>query len=355
MGLALLLLGGCSGGETVLGERDGGTDADAEDVERDEGGDGGDSEAAADACVPNCEGRECGDDGCGGTCPPGCSDGEVCRTPPGECVAARGWVEVPPPPRPSGAMAYDSGRSVLVLFGGTPDAGDYPADTWEFDGTTWTEVAPTVSPSGRSGAAMAYDRTRGVVVLFGGVGADGTLADTWEYDGTNWREIVTTVSPTGRRECMMTCDVDRGVVVLFGGIGAEGMLADTWEYDGTDWSEISPTTSPPARTDGAMVYDEARSVVMLLGGRGAHDLNDAWEYDGTTWSPVGVPVDESPGRRGAAMAYDSSRGVIVLFGGSHFGGSGELFYGDTWEYDGAAWTQVATSREPPARCHHAMW
>jgi len=35
-------------------------------------------------CVPDCEGRECGDDGCGGTCLPGCAEDEVC-TPEGFC------------------------------------------------------------------------------------------------------------------------------------------------------------------------------------------------------------------------------------------------------------------------------
>ncbi|MFO0714774.1 MAG: hypothetical protein U0353_33350 [Sandaracinus sp.] len=31
-----------------------------------------------DACVPRCTGRECGPDGCGGTCAPGCSGGALC-------------------------------------------------------------------------------------------------------------------------------------------------------------------------------------------------------------------------------------------------------------------------------------
>jgi hypothetical protein len=30
-------------------------------------------------CVPVCQGKECGSDGCGGTCLPGCGAGEVCR------------------------------------------------------------------------------------------------------------------------------------------------------------------------------------------------------------------------------------------------------------------------------------
>lgn len=37
---------------------------------------------------PDCDGRTCGPDGYGGTCPPGCSDGEVCDTLRGTCVIA---------------------------------------------------------------------------------------------------------------------------------------------------------------------------------------------------------------------------------------------------------------------------
>jgi hypothetical protein len=37
-------------------------------------------------CVPNCAGRQCGGDGCGGGCAPGCSDGEFCDDGSGQCV-----------------------------------------------------------------------------------------------------------------------------------------------------------------------------------------------------------------------------------------------------------------------------
>ena len=39
------------------------------------------------------------------------------------------------------------------------------------------------------------------------------------------------------------------------------------------------------------------------------------------------------------MAYDSQRGRIVLFGGSN-SITGAL--GDTWEWDGATWTPMAS-------------
>src|SRR5258708_30934628 len=79
-----------------------------------------------------------------------------------------------PPGREFGAMTYDSGRGRTVLFGGdqyfsgSSTVPPYLADTWEWDGSSWINVTPAVSPPGLSGAAMAYDSRRGVSVLFGG-------------------------------------------------------------------------------------------------------------------------------------------------------------------------------------------
>ena len=44
------------------------------------------------------------------------------------------------------------------------------------------------------------------------------------------------------------------------------------------------------------------------------------------------------------MAYDAADGTVVLFGGQ--GRSGSL--GDTWTWDGSAWTQAHPSTSPPA-------
>jgi hypothetical protein len=43
------------------------------------------SQGNINACTPQCDGKECGDDLCGGTCPPGCSEGETCNEA-GQCT-----------------------------------------------------------------------------------------------------------------------------------------------------------------------------------------------------------------------------------------------------------------------------
>ena len=65
--------------------------------------------------------------------------------------ASQGWAQVStagPAPRIEPAMAYDSQRGVTVLFGG--DNGSNLGDTWEWNGSTWTQLStkgPTAQPN----------------------------------------------------------------------------------------------------------------------------------------------------------------------------------------------------------------
>src|SRR5690606_19962332 len=110
-----------------------------------------------------------------------------------------------------------------VLFGG--NAGDlgFPlADTWEWDGNQWTLHIPETSPPARSFAGMVYDGARKRVVLFGGRSSGQTvefLDDTWEWDGTTWTELATTTKPPARTAHVMGYDPKRNVIVVAGGIG----------------------------------------------------------------------------------------------------------------------------------------
>ena len=65
-------------------------------------------------------------------------------------------------------MAFDPATGQLILFGGA-DAGSNLNDTWNWDGTTWTQLTPANSPSIRGQAAMAFDAATGQLILFGGL------------------------------------------------------------------------------------------------------------------------------------------------------------------------------------------
>ncbi|WP_425273152.1 hypothetical protein [Paraburkholderia steynii] len=53
-------------------------------------------------------------------------------------------------------------------------------DTWSWDGRFWTQ-RQNIGPQTRSGHAMAFDSNRKKMVLFGGIGpTKESLSDTWE-------------------------------------------------------------------------------------------------------------------------------------------------------------------------------
>jgi hypothetical protein len=133
----------------------------------------------------------------------------------------------------SSGFAYDSARKLTVVFLRN-------GQTWEYDNTTqeWTENAHAGGPGVRCGVAMAYDEQRRVTVLFGGSGADQCkdakplFADTWEYDGEGWLQVATTGTPPVRFHARMVYDSSAQRMVLFGGNGAsfDPIKADTWTY-----------------------------------------------------------------------------------------------------------------------------
>jgi cysteine-rich repeat protein len=115
----------------------------------------------------------------------------------------RAWRQVDTPTRPPTrsrpAFAHDRGRGRTVLFGGAAANGALLADTWEYDGTDWRERTSAVAPPARQRAAMVEDLAVGQVLLFGGNDGTGVdaLADTWLWDGTSWTEAAVGALPTG--------------------------------------------------------------------------------------------------------------------------------------------------------------
>jgi DNA-binding beta-propeller fold protein YncE len=237
-------------------------------------------------------------------------------------------------------MAYDAATGTVVLFGGMNSSYTVLADTWTYNGTTWTQQSPATSPSARQFSTMAYDAATGTIVLFGGNNGNSNLADTWTYNGTTWTRQSPATSPPARQLSTMAYDVATGTVVLFGGYGSSGNLADTWTYNGTTWTQQSPATSPPARYGSTMAYDAATGTVVLFGGvnNSGTVLADMWTYNGTTWTQQ-TPATSPPAREYSTMAYDAATGTVVLFGGNN----GNSNLADTWTYSAGAFTSPTTN------------
>lgn len=261
-----------------------------------------------------------------------------------------GWhrktLDIEPFGRVAHGLAYDQARDRLVMFGGADTSFSVPTgDLWEWDGVRWDERVAPNGPGPRFMHAMVYNGKRTLVV--GGQSPSfAYLADTWAWDGTSWSLLIAGTSPDalpGRARAAIAYDPARGEVVLFG--GADGGLAprsDTFVFDGARWRRAMPTVNPPGRTDAAMAWDPASQRIILSGGLGANGttLSDSWAWDGTSWTtlPAGPPA-----RFGAALASDLERGGVVLFGGAL---SALASRSDTWWFDGAAWHDDTPSASP---------
>jgi hypothetical protein len=70
---------------------------------------------------------------------------------------------------------------------------------------------------------------------------------------------------------------------------------------------------------------------------------ETWEWDGLAWT-LATPAVSPPPRDLPGLVADDARQRVVLFGG--FNG---LLLADTWTWDGSNWTQHTTAPTPPAR------
>ena len=261
-----------------------------------------------------------------------------------------------PQAQTSGQLVYDTARSRAVYFGGSQSGFGYRGRTWEWDSENWYLVKDESplgeeAPEPRQNHAMAFDTRRQRVILFGGqIVGDNQTEDTWEWDGISWErrhpgDAEGVTAPKGRYGHRMAFDPIRGETLLFGGRTSSGFVNDLWAWDGDRWQQLNAsdwqaTDIPSPRYWHEMVYDRSRSKLVLFGGRtstiGAGQ-NDTWEWDGSVWHQIEPATQAPPERYSFGMAYDSTRQTVLVFGGAPWNA------GDLWEWNGADWSVVSNA------------
>ena len=259
-----------------------------------------------------------------------------------------------PSARAGHAMATLSGK--VVLFGGgmtsalpasTMIEGGTLHDTWEWDGVTWTERASAQFPAERSGHAMAT--LDGKIVMFGGgvVGQAMSPPETWVWDGNTWT-VASTTGPSARMGHTMTTVGDR--VVLFGGTDeAGGALFDVWTWGGTAWTSVN-TYGANGETPAARYGHAAAALggeLWVYGGYGHDWLDDLWSWDFNLWTEIPTEPDTPSARYTASMATLGES--AVLFGGEVFPNTLD---GSAYRWDGKSWSRQEGG--PPPRAESAM-
>jgi hypothetical protein len=182
------------------------------------------------------------------------------------------WTQLNPSTSPlarqNAQMAYDPATGNMVLFGGSSsdDTTAY-SDTWTFNGSTWTQQSPMNSPPGRSQGTMVYDGTLGEMILTGGSSANGTSTynDTWAWNGSNWTQLAPGTSAPSRFGSTMAYDPAIGSTVLFGGVDhLYNTYSNTWTYKLELPQSVSFTASAPT----SAVYGGGYTPVATGGASG---------------------------------------------------------------------------------------
>lgn len=233
------------------------------------------------------------------------------------------------------AMAFDSDRGVVVLFGGqigNPGSVAYLQGTQEYDGRSWKQVHVTgLEPPARSYHAMTYDPLSKNILLFGGYAGPDTnfgenYADLWAYkgDGTTgtWTHLANGDLP-------FTSDAAPSLGFVWAMNRGTGILirnsSEVFEWNGQMWNSLPNAQQSFIAGEYATVFDSARSLVVIIGGEnfsqpfgGDISLTGAvLDFSpGNGWSKFGFDIPE---RAEAAAAYDSRRQRIVVAGGAGAG------------------------------------
>jgi hypothetical protein len=288
-------------------------------------------------------------------------------------------------------LSFDSGRGRTVLV--RPVRPQLDTDTTFLSGSAASPMntARTILPTPRTHLSAPFPSPQAAAEFQRGYDLE---SETWEWDGTSWSLNETARLP-GLVDPAMTFDASRGVTVLYGGgppggwgcstgispfCGFGSLNNDrtaTYEYDGVSWTTRRVPGSPPPRVRAAMAWSSASSQVLLFGGRAtgpaslsiprtgvdpdgppypdnmATDLlNDTWTYDGARWTPVATGTTSPPAVEGAQLLYDTRRDVFVLVGGHSAGETPPAIDRlGIWEFDGTDWTQKlapADTAQPPS-------
>jgi hypothetical protein len=249
------------------------------------------------------------------------------------------------PSADAAALAMDAQATApeaVVMFGGGGGS-----DTWEWDGTNWTDRSPALAPSARSWASMASIGNK--VVLFGGSNGLGVLGDTWEWDGTSWTQLLIP-GPPAREGALMAAY--QGQVVLVGGLTSASSFPvrnwdvyDTWVFDGASWTvQEGPLLGSAgwgmgeAAAPSSGCSSTCPSTVLVLFGTGSLE-NGTMIWDGAVWSLIDVAESHT-------NIYPPPYGSLL----TSLGGSVLLVQSEapTWQWTAGEWTQVPPAVGPSA-------
>ncbi len=219
-----------------------------------------------------------------------------------------------PPARALGAIATDPNTGVSWLFGGAASASADSAlgDLWQFAGGKWTLLA-SAGPPPRTASALAWDSRRKRLVLYGGTNRTGNdLSDTWEWTGTAWQQRLVLGAPGVRAQHQLVFDEARNKAVLFGGRSSAANSDETWVWDGTAWARENRIAPGPEKLVSSNMISVGDTLVTVAANAALSSLSIATLDETAGWSPASIEVGSAS--LGAWLACDSNGQQTSLVG-----------------------------------------
>ena len=258
-----------------------------------------------------------------------------------EIIPQENWPEA----RSKHAMAYDPVLDQLLLYGGNIDEPEENI-TWVWQSDGWEGFVQADGPGKIKGHAMCYHEASGRIMMFGGEYPSGMMSSaTWVWTGAGWTQESINY-PGGRAYFNLSYDPSREVVVMTGG-GSTG----TYEWDGSTWTYKSAAVYPPTRYYSGLAFDPESGETILFGGErsSSQRLGDMWSWNGERWREIELPVFPHVRERNS-LGYDERNHEMVLFGGmSDLYPEGEIWFNDTWAWNGSEWELLNPAHKPYAR------
>ena len=258
-----------------------------------------------------------------------------------EIISQENWPEA----RSKHAMAYDPVLDQLLLYGGNIDEPEENI-TWVWQSEGWEGFVQSDGPGKIKGHAMCYHEASGRIMMFGGEYPSGMMSSaTWVWTGAGWTQESINY-PGGRAYFNLSYDPSREVVVMTGG-GSTG----TYEWDGSTWTYKSAAVYPPTRYYSGLAFDPESGETILFGGErsSSQRLGDMWSWNGERWREIELPVFPHERERNS-LGYDQNSGNVVMFGGiCDEGHNDEMWFNDTWIWNGLIWMEEHPNPKPSPR------
>jgi len=210
------------------------------------------------------------------------------------------------------------------LTGSSPPAGNVKADSYEYDGSSWT-AGGTMGTAQYRGAAVGTQTA--AFVASGRVYSPTVAAKpaTEEYDGSSWTTggALSTARYVAAQGGVLTAGFVAG-----GQSAPPNAFSNTEEYDGSSFSNGGALSAARAGVSGAGTLTSGLAMTGHTAGNPTTYVTTTDEYNGTSWTSGGA-VNQSGKFRGAFGASQTAATIA--------GGFNSSILTATENYDGTTW------------------